>query len=323
MTTPGGRDTLSYLVRCALPAGHSIIKKDQFGVSYKFTGQIGVAPEWETGACGKDCQEYVSACLLAHINTTGQHVAIWLVGDNPAIGWGQNTDYPYQEGSFFGNIFISPPQALYCNGKDFDRGLVPGRLGDTTGAIYKNPYAAGTTYCKDYCTAADAPHSADGYKACGAWRHVITVWRNFDPNTAYKVCNRNSGKCLDVYHASTSDRAQLIQYHYTGADNQRWIINQISPLNYRFSNVHSGLVLDIAGKSPADGTNLIQYPYNGGPNQMWSFTPTGDGYYKFSAGSNPAASLDVPGASMVDATFIEQWTWTGALSQQWNIVPAN
>src|SRR5581483_5655457 len=117
MNSASGRSTVSYLVRCALPANRSITKQDLLGASYTFTGQIGVAPEWESGTCGMDCQQQVSACMLAHVNTSGQHITLWLDGDSSAIGWGRSTDYPYQEGSFFGNIFVSPPTAYYCNGK--------------------------------------------------------------------------------------------------------------------------------------------------------------------------------------------------------------
>ena len=51
MNSARGRTTLSYIVRCALPSDHSITAKDSDGTSYSFPGQIGVAPEWETGTC--------------------------------------------------------------------------------------------------------------------------------------------------------------------------------------------------------------------------------------------------------------------------------
>ena len=50
--------------------------KDLSGNSISFPGQIGMAPEWETGACSTNCQENITACLLAHVNTTGQHIAL-------------------------------------------------------------------------------------------------------------------------------------------------------------------------------------------------------------------------------------------------------
>ena len=137
-------------MRCALPATRKITKVYS-GVTYNFAGGIGLAPEWETGACGIACQELVSACMMAHINTKGQHIGLWMVGDSPALGWGYTSDYPFQEGSFFGNIFVSPPVANYCNGSDFNSAVVPGRLGaEQTGSPYKNPFS-GAGYCTPNC----------------------------------------------------------------------------------------------------------------------------------------------------------------------------
>jgi uncharacterized membrane protein YgcG len=178
MNSDAGRSTVAYLVRCALPANQSLTKQDSHGASYTFPGEIGVAPEWQSGNCNEDCQEQVTACLLAHINTSGVHIALWIDGDSPAISWNQNSAYPDQEGSFFGNIFLSPPSAYYCNGKDFDVGVVPGRIGAGLGnAPYTNPFAS-PGYCRDYCTPADIPHQGDGYKACNGYNHIVTVWRN-------------------------------------------------------------------------------------------------------------------------------------------------
>lgn len=323
MSSDSGRSTVAYLVRCALPKGRSITKKDQYGRLHTFPGQIGVAPQWESGACDQACQEHISACVLAHVNTTGKNIDLWLDGDSPAIGWGRSSNHPYQEGSFFGNIFQSPPKAYFCNGRDFNQGVVPGRIGaNQSGVPYTNPFGNGA-YCKDRCAAADYPYSADGYKACYGFNHVVTVWRNFDVNTEYKVCARHSGKCLDVANESTADNAQLVQYTYKGSANQKWRIRQVSPGKYTFTNVKSGKNLDINGGWAGDGAQLIQFAPNGALNQQWSFTPTGDGYFKFSPGSNPNGSLDVERASTADAARVQQWTWRGSSWQQWNIVPAN
>ncbi|HET6146993.1 MAG TPA: RICIN domain-containing protein [Polyangia bacterium] len=320
MNTSDGRSTMSYLVRCALASGKTLTKKDQYGTSYTFAGALGVAPEWETTACGITCQERLSACVLAHVNTSGTHISIWLDGEG-AIGYGQNTNFPYQEGSFFGNIFTNPPKAYFCNGKDFDQGAVPGRLGaGQSGAPYTNPFGSGA-YCKDRCTAADYPSNNDGYKSCNGFNHVVTVWRNFDPNTDYKVCARHSGKCLDVMGASTANYAQLIQYYQNYQNNQKWRITQVSPGKYNFKNVNSGKLLDINGGWTGDGAQLIQYQATGSANQQWSFTPTGDGFYKFSPGTQPAGSLDVKEYSTADGAIVQQWTWNNQYNQQWSITP--
>jgi hypothetical protein len=322
ITTDGGRKTIQYIVKCALPAGRSI-SKVYGGVTYTFPGQFGLGAAWENGACGKDCQEYISACVLAHVNTTGQNVQLWMVGDHPALGWGQNSSYPYQEGSFFGNIFVSPPTAQYCNGKDFDKGLVAGRLGANSGSPYVNPFAGGTSYCKDQCTAQDIPNQNDGYKACNGWNHVFTVWRNFDPNTDYKVCNRATGKCLGVDAGSTNDGAKVTQLTYNSTNtSMRWRMVQTAPQQYKFTNKKSGKVMDIFGKSTANGTALVQWSSNDQTNQRFSFTPTGDGFYKFSPVMNGAASLDVPNSATTENLPIQEYTYGGRTGQQWNIVPA-
>ena len=183
MNTDAARTTMAYLVRCALPLGATITKQDAAGNPYTFYGAIGVAPSWQWGACDSECQLQVTPCMLAHVNTSGVHIPLWVVGDNPLLGWGLSSLYPDEEGSFFGNIFVSPPEAFYCDGKDFDVGVVPGRLGAGLGnAPYSNPFG-GAGYCRDHCTPADIPNQNAGYKACMGYNHVFTVWRNPNPST--------------------------------------------------------------------------------------------------------------------------------------------
>ncbi len=109
MTTAGGRNTVAYLVRCALAAGDTLVKQDQSGVSYTFNGGIGLCPAWKNGGVHgtnyRTCQNMVSACLMAHVNTAGVHIPIWMASEATQIGWGLDTvNYPAQEGTFFGNI---------------------------------------------------------------------------------------------------------------------------------------------------------------------------------------------------------------------------
>jgi hypothetical protein len=114
---------------------------------------------------------------MAHINTAGQHIPLWLDSQHPAIGWGRSPSYPNMEGSFFGNLFVSPPQAYYCNGRGFANNVVPGRIGaNQWNAPYKNP-AGATAYCDTFCTRADYPYQNDGFKACHGFNNIMTVWR--------------------------------------------------------------------------------------------------------------------------------------------------
>lgn len=119
MNSASGRSLISYIVKCALKSNQSITRKDSKRVAYTFTGGIGLAPEWfstSNGACGQACEEWVSACLLAHFNPTGTHENFVMVGANPAIGFDNPYKSPYEEkeAGFYGNVFMSPPKAYYC-----------------------------------------------------------------------------------------------------------------------------------------------------------------------------------------------------------------
>jgi len=85
MTTYGGREVIKHMVKRAYPSGQSVVKQDQYGTSYTFYGQIGIAPELAAGPCDLDCQEKISACMLAHVNNPGQHISIWMVGPDPDL----------------------------------------------------------------------------------------------------------------------------------------------------------------------------------------------------------------------------------------------
>jgi hypothetical protein len=329
MNSADGRSTISYLVRCALPAGTTLTKKDQNGASYSFTGQIGVAPQWNGGTCDVNCQQLVSACLLAHVNTSGQHIAIWLDGDSPAMGWGQSASFPFQEGSFFGNVFTNPPLAYYCNGKDFDHGVVPGRLGaDQPGAPYIDPFGSGVL-CKARCTGANA--AGDGWSSCpgtgnSVFRHVVTVWRNFDPNTQYKICNKTSGKCLDVAGSSTANGAQIVQRTYGSAPSQKWTISPGAPGKYKILNVNSGRSIDMTRESLANGTVLVQNAYTGSANQTWTITSMADGtgFSKLMPSSSASAAMTLPTSGLFsDGQSITISQYITGDFQKWSLAVAN
>lgn len=181
MASAAGRKTVEYLVKCALGPTQSITKQDECNTSYTFQGSLGVATSWATGTCGTSCQEAVSACVVAHINTAGLHVPIWLVGDSQqpnlaSIGVSLSPSFPHQEGSFFGNVFQSPPKMFYCHGKDFGVNQVPGRIGAGGTLPSTDPFTANNGYCAQNCTPFDTPNQSAGYKACYNYNQVLTVY---------------------------------------------------------------------------------------------------------------------------------------------------
>ena len=185
MATPQGQLAMSYLVRCALPADRSLEKYDADGSLHRFEGAIGVAPEWEHGTCDGACQEWVSACLLAHVNLTGVHVPIWLTAAHPAIDWSTSEEYPNEEAGYFGNLFSAQPVAFVCFGRGLQVNPIPGRVcvGDAT-CPYLDPYLVhgGACDARAACSSHADGSKREGYESCSveghAFSHVVTVWKH-------------------------------------------------------------------------------------------------------------------------------------------------
>jgi len=310
MSVDGGRKLLEYIVKCALPDNHSITKQDQYGHPYTFEGHLGLAPAWENGACDGPCKRWVSACMLAHVNTAGVHIPINVVGQNAGLGWGQEPDYPNQEGTFFGNIFEANnaglPDAYYCNGPGFDKDVVAGRIGaNQAGAPYRNLFASG--YCHlNGCVPSDAKTNnvPDGYKACTmgegpmtAWNETITVWRQ---NKSYNAAGALVG-------GKTAD-GRTIRYDFEsdvngwGSSNTQLVLSSsnqtVAQSGSRFLKaVYNSGATTVRVSSPANlalaaGTEVSFYLYLASDSKLTYINPfvkkTGGNEWKV---SNPVSSV--------------------------------
>jgi hypothetical protein len=111
------RMLFAYLYSCAMPAGEQLVL-DLGGEQYLFHGGVGLAPEWgePSGACDEGCQLWVSACVLARTNATGDRVEVSLRGNHPALQPSAEDllAFPLREGSFYGNIFTGSLEQTYA-----------------------------------------------------------------------------------------------------------------------------------------------------------------------------------------------------------------
>ena len=112
LADPALRSTAEYLVECALPQG-DVVTKTVGGQTLELEGLLGLAPEWADGPCDEDCQQWVSACLLARTNVSGQPVTIWIQSDHPEIGYGIPEGLVH-EASWYGNVFAG--ELYLCKG---------------------------------------------------------------------------------------------------------------------------------------------------------------------------------------------------------------
>jgi len=143
--------------------------------------------------------------------------------------------------------------------------------------------------------------------------HVAT---GSTPVRYFELVSRNSGKCLDVYGASTDAAAPVIQWTCHGGQNQQWRLEPVGGNAFQIIARHSGQALDVFGASLDDVTPIIQYPVHGGDNQVWTIEPTSDGYVRLVA-RHSGKAMDVEFASTDDGARVIQYTPHGGANQQW------
>jgi hypothetical protein len=117
LTDPNSREVFKYIVSCALPNGEHIHVKSGNN-HYNFEGSVGLAPEWGEpgGSCNGDCQQWVSACLLARVDYAGQKEMISMRGQDSALSTtiGERFAFPVREATYFGNVFQQPQLRYAC-----------------------------------------------------------------------------------------------------------------------------------------------------------------------------------------------------------------
>ena len=145
-------------------------------------------PQWQNGACDTNCQENVSACLLAHINTAGIHVPLWIVSSAPGGRLGPGSGVPEPGGELLRQRVRArrarhrPDQGadVLLHGREVQRQPArgPHRL-DADEPALRQSVRQHHASCSgaSRCAAADYPYQADGFKACNGWNNVVTVWR--------------------------------------------------------------------------------------------------------------------------------------------------
>jgi len=168
-----------YLVECALPADDGIVKTVN-GQTVELDGLLGLAPEWASGECDEDCQEWVSACLLARTNVSGATVSIFVSAEHEALTWEAPAGTVLEAG-FYGNLFADPDGRYLCKGSS--QAVVAarrdGRTCSASGLCHFTRYSDCTNHSR--CTMAgpnqDIPTNCKtGSQATSAPYHTIATF---------------------------------------------------------------------------------------------------------------------------------------------------
>ncbi len=143
-----------------------------------------------------------------------------------------------------------------------------------------------------------------------------------------QVIDKNSGQCLDISGASTTDGAVALQWPCGGASklNQIWKVSP-SVSGYQLVSMNSGKCLNV---SSGTASNLEQRTCTSSNTQLWQLNasvlaaPIKQGLYQLAVAALPTVCANVPGSSASAGAAVNTAQCAIGInaSQQWKLVPS-
>jgi hypothetical protein len=138
-----------------------------------------------------------------------------------------------------------------------------------------------------------------------------TATQTMNPRTPpadgiYRMRIKHSNYYVDLEGGGMAEGTNIYQWEPNGSDNQRWIIEQVSPPYYRIMSIVSGNVADVAGVSYDNGANIHSWHWAGTDNQLWLLVDRYDGSWNIQSKLS-GKNWDVQGAQTGSGANIYQW----------------
>ena len=127
--------------------------------------------------------------------------------------------------------------------------------------------------------------------------------------TPTPIVGAQSGRCVDVPNASTTNGTQVQLWDCNGQANQSWTYTSARQLQ-----VYGSKCLDAANRGTTNGTMVIIWDCNGQTNQQWNVNANGT-----ITGVQSGLCLDANGAATANGTRIILWSCNGGTNQQWTL----
>ncbi|GAB3845192.1 hypothetical protein GCM10029963_23160 [Micromonospora andamanensis] len=124
-----------------------------------------------------------------------------------------------------------------------------------------------------------------------------------------QIVGTQSGRCVDVDGASTTNGAQAKLWDCHGGTNQRWTYTASKQLM-----VYGNKCLDASGQGTSNGTLAIIWDCNGQVNQQWNVNANGT-----ITGAQSGLCLDASGYGTTNGTVVHLWACHGGTNQQWTL----
>ncbi|GAA1287210.1 hypothetical protein GCM10009634_36320 [Saccharothrix xinjiangensis] len=195
--------------------------------------------------------------------------------------------------------------------------------GDATRTVWLAPrgttaFAAGPTMTRASGTATtiDVPASPGDYRL-----YVVDAQGNRSPESSSiarrqgggqqgaTIVGGQSGRCVDIAGAATTNGAQAQLWDCHGGANQRF-----THTSGRQLQVSGTKCLDASDQGTANGTAVVIWDCNGQANQQWNVNANGT-----ITGVQSGLCLDANGAATANGTRIILWSCGGGANQQWSL----
>jgi hypothetical protein len=128
------------------------------------------------------------------------------------------------------------------------------------------------------------------------------------PQPNVQIVGGQSGRCIDVPNAATTNGTQVQLWDCAGSAQQRWTYTAAKQLR-----VYGNKCLDASGSGTANGTPVIIWDCHGGTNQQWNINTNGT----VTSGQS-GLCLDANGAATANGTRLILWTCNAQPNQQWS-----
>jgi hypothetical protein len=137
-----------------------------------------------------------------------------------------------------------------------------------------------------------------------------------------QLVNKNSGKCLEVYHSQTGNLANVDQYTCNSTNTQGWLFYytgtwQVDSV-YEIVNDNSGKCMEVYHSQTNNGANVDQYTCNGTATQQWAWhhpsSMNGAGLF---INMNSGLALEVAHSSTANLANVDQYIINYTATQDW------
>jgi ricin-type beta-trefoil lectin protein/parallel beta helix pectate lyase-like protein/glycosyl hydrolase family 141 len=118
-----------------------------------------------------------------------------------------------------------------------------------------------------------------------------------------------SGRCVDVPNAATTNGTQVQLWDCDGSAKQRWAYTAAKQLT-----VYGNKCLDASGNGTANGTAVIIWDCHGAPNQQWNVNADGT-----ITSAQSGLCVDANNAATSNGTKMILWSCNGGANQRWTL----